>query len=156
MPKYNQMFKLQEKLLQEDPTNPGLYAYLLGKRDNYKEVESGSTKTEYGKTLTKSGSESNMNGQINPAGNYEYAAGITSKTSHAGADNENPEKNIDVNLSVDGTIPPQTYATNTDDNSNCATFNGSFAVTLNFTLDCTFPVLVGFKLTFAFNILPTS
>ena len=114
MPKYNQMFKLQERLLADNPMYEGQYAYLLGKKDDYKEVESGTTKTEYGKTLTKSGSESNMNGQISAGGNYDYAAGTTTKNSHAGADNENPEKNIDVNLGVDGTIPPQTYATNTD------------------------------------------
>ena len=55
-----------------------------------------------------------MNGKMNTSGEYDYDAGVTSKTSRAGAYNENPEKNVDINLGVEGTIPPQQYATNTD------------------------------------------
>lgn len=119
MPKYGQMLKLQTELLSDEPLHPGKYKWMLGKVDNTTEKHTGTDRTEFGKTLTKSGDYTDIacdeNGNT-PHGQETLQStrqSYTTATAHQGIDNENPEKNI--SLHIDGSVfNNQQYATNHD------------------------------------------
>lgn len=135
MPKYNKMFRLQETLLLDDGSSDPAkrsYSYLLGKKEDWEERHTGTDKTEFGRTSTRTGDAWTEAGQSQKTvledgtikEDWDASVGTDTRSSNAACDNENPESNIDINLGVQGQIPAQQYATRTDFSNNHQNITG--------------------------------